>query len=425
MYEFDQRPSTTITADSGPVLGQIRASEYAVLVGRNNCGKSYLLKMLAQQWGEMASYLGPARYHNFNVLSPYSPNRDRLNNKRNQQRQQWHQSQHTNQDNSPVNLQQAIAELSDDKREILSKMVKELLGADLQWLQTIPNNSMSQRYVSYGGHNVSYTSSGFRLIMTLLTSLLDSDFDTFLIDEPELGISPEAQGILADFMFDRAKRAQYFPHIKTITFATHSTIFLDRSNINNNYSVEKRGDEIAIERVQTQAAFNNIHFFLLGNRFETLFLPSAIILVEGKSDETFVERVVSLRFPNAQISVIPAHSDSQIKQVLNIARGLFSDLQRSPYRDRIFVILDSVHSASLPKQLTDMGLPTENVVVWPDNGIEYYYPPSLVEKVFGAGTKLSIDGDANFSEWDHTFEGRFSSQSVRVTVAGHANASHI
>ncbi|EQD41488.1 hypothetical protein B2A_10645, partial [mine drainage metagenome] len=39
---------------------------------------------------------------------------------------------------------------------------------------------------------ISYTSSGFRLIATLVTSLLDTEYETFLIDEPELGISPEA-----------------------------------------------------------------------------------------------------------------------------------------------------------------------------------------------------------------------------------------
>src|SRR5439155_10426513 len=123
--------------------------------------------------------------------------------------------------------------------------------------------------------NLSFTSSGFRLITTLVTSLLDPDFDTFLIDEPELGISPEAQGILSDFLFDRAHRATYFSHIKTLVFASHSTIFLDRTHITNNYAVEKRGDEIFVKQVQSQADFNGIHFFLLGNRFETLYLPSA------------------------------------------------------------------------------------------------------------------------------------------------------
>src|SRR6185312_13098478 len=152
---------------------------------------------------------------------------------------------------------------------------KKLLGVELEWRQTVENNSMSQKYISCGGHNISYTSSGFRLITTLVTSLLDTDHDTFLIDEPELGISPEAQGILADFLFDRAHRAKYFPHIRSLVLATHSTIFLDRQHITNNHKVEKRGDVIFVEAVDNQIDFNRIHFFLLGNRFETLYLPSS------------------------------------------------------------------------------------------------------------------------------------------------------
>ena len=275
----------------------------------------------------------------------------------------------------------------------MAKIVKALLGVDLEWRQTVENNSMSQKYISCGGHNISYTSSGFRLITTLVTSLLDTDYDTFLIDEPELGISPEAQGILADFLFDRHHRATYFPHIKTIVFATHSTIFLDRTRITNNYTVEKVGDEISIYPIQSQADFNSIHFFLLGNRFETLYLPSAIVLVEGKCDDKFVERVLALRYPASQISVISANSDTRIKEVLNVAKGLLADIQRSPYRDRIFVILDSVHSAGLPDQLVAMGIPRDNIVVWPKNGIEFYYPPALIDTIFGAGAEVTIDGD--------------------------------
>src|SRR5262249_4333426 len=213
----------------------------------------------------------------------------------------------------------------------------------LEIRDTVENNSMSQKYISCGGHNISYTSSGFRLITALITSLLDTDYDTFLIDEPELGISPEAQGVLADFLFDRVHRKKYFPHIKTLVLATHSTIFLDRRHIGNNFRVEKNGDDISISRTQSQSDFNRIHFFLLGNRFETLYLPSSILIVEGKCDHKFIERVLSLQFPNAQISIISAGSDSRVKEILSIARGLLTDIQKSPYRDRIFVVLDSVH----------------------------------------------------------------------------------
>lgn len=392
MYLYDQKPGTHFADESAATLQVIRESEYSVLVGRNNCGKSFLLKSLTQKWGQGASYLGPARYQNFNLLGHYTPNRNKRDERHRQFMQQWQQQQQ-NIDNSPVNLQQAIAELSDDQRSRLTEIIKILLGVELELRLTVEGNSMSQKYISCGGHNISYTSSGFRLITTLVTSLLDTDYDTFLIDEPELGISPEAQGILADFLFDRDHRAKYFPHIKTIVFATHSTIFLDRTQISNNYTVQKVGDEIAIRPIQNQSDFNSVHFFLLGNRFETLYLPSAIVLVEGKCDDKFIERVVTLRYPNSQISVISANSDSRIKEILNVAKGLFADIQRSPYRDRIFVVLDAVHSAGLPEQLAAMGIPKDNIVIWPKNGIEYYYPPSVVDKILGAGPDITIAGD--------------------------------
>ncbi|SHL55492.1 AAA family ATPase [Rhodanobacter sp. OK091] len=392
MYQYDQKPGTHFADSSAASLQAIRDSEYSVLVGRNNCGKSFLLKSLTQQWGQSASYLGPARYQNFNLLGHFTPNQNRRSDRWSQFVQQWQQQQQ-NIDNSPVNLQQAIAELSDGQRIRLAEIIKTLLGVELEWRQTVEDNSMSQKYISCGGHNISYTSSGFRLITTLVTSLLDADYDTFLIDEPELGISPEAQGILADFLFDREHRARYFPHIKTLVFATHSTIFLDRARISNNYTVQKVGDEISIQPIQSQSDFNGIHFFLLGNRFETLYLPSAIVLVEGKCDDKFIERVVSLRHPESQVSVISANSDSRIKEILNVVKGIFSDIQRSPYKDRIFVVLDSVHSAGLPGQLVAMGIPTGNIVVWPKNGIEYYYPPAIIDKIFGAGSEITIVGD--------------------------------
>lgn len=392
MYSYDQKPNTQFSDDAQKSIEGIRESEYSVLVGRNNCGKSFLLKNLAQHWGIKASYIGPARYQNFNVLGSYAPNRNRLNERYHQFLNLFTQQQQ-NMDNSPINLQQAVAELSDVQRAKLIEIVDLLLGAKLEILHTVAGNSMSQQYISCNGHNLSYTSSGFRLIATLLTSLLDTEYDTFLIDEPELGISPEAQGVLADFLFDREHRERFFSHIRTIVFATHSTVFLDRRKVSNNYMVSKVGDTINVERVATQAELSRIHFFLLGNRFETLYLPSAIILVEGKTDHKFIERTAALRFPAAQISVVQANSDSRVKEVLNIAKGIFGDLQKSPYRDRVFVVLDSVHGAGLPEQLQQMGVERANVVKWPLNGIEYYYPPSIVESIFGMGGELQIAGD--------------------------------
>jgi ABC-type branched-subunit amino acid transport system ATPase component len=46
MYHYDQNPGTRVADESTRLLKVLRDSEYSVLVGRNNWGKSFLLKTL-------------------------------------------------------------------------------------------------------------------------------------------------------------------------------------------------------------------------------------------------------------------------------------------------------------------------------------------------------------------------------------------
>lgn len=394
MYQYDQRPGTQFAEQAQSFMQTIQDREYVVLCGRNNCGKSYLLKTLTQQAGERASYLGPARYQNFNVLGSFAPNRNqRRRTKKHQEFMNQWRNQQQNLDNSPFNLQQAIAELSNDKRNQLFEIMESLLGSKMELRHTVENNSMSQQYISVNGHNISFTSSGYRLITSLITSLLDEEFDTFFIDEPELGISPEAQGVFSDFLFNKEIRDRYFGHIKTLVLATHSTIFLDRNEITNNYFVEKDGDLIDITRVQNISDINRMHFFLLGNRLETLYMPSVIIIVEGKCDYKYINRLINIHFENSNVSVIQANGDSRIKEIFNLTKNLFGDIQKSPYKDRIFAVLDSVHGKGLTASLESMGLPKENIITWQRNGIEYYYPAQILQSIYGSAGEIEIDGD--------------------------------
>ena len=394
LYEYDEKPQTVLSESTQRFLSESPQREYAVLCGRNNCGKSYLLKTLAEKLGVKASYLGPARYQNFTTLQSYTPhrNQDRRTRRFNEFRSQWRNEQQ-NIDNSPLNLQQAIAELNDNQRSTLIEIMKDLLGSEMKIQHTVAGNSMSQQYISVDGHNISFTSSGYRLITALITSMLDSEIAIVLIDEPELGISPEAQGYFADFLFDRKQRSKYFPHITSLIVATHSTIFLDRLGIQNNYFVEKRGDTIDLQQVTSVGDINRIHFFLLGNRFESLYLPSAIVIVEGKTDYKYIERVLATRFPGRQLSLFNANNDARTKEVLHIVRSLVGNLQTSPYQDRIFVVLDSVHAPGLVDSIAKMGLPRDNIVVWAKNGIEFYYPSDAIRRIFGGDGILSVEGD--------------------------------
>ena len=392
MRDYEKKPATVLTARGQTELDRIRAAPFSVLCGRNNCGKSYLLKLLVERIGESASYLGPQRYQNFNILTPYAPQQNRRSERWQQWLRQW-KTATQNLDNSPINLQQAIAELPNTKRAQLIEIMHELLGSDMEILHTIPENDMSQKYVAVDGHNLSYTSSGYRLVASLVSSLLSDEHDAYLIDEPELGVSPETQSAFADFLFNETTRKKYFGHIKTLILATHSTVFLDRRSIENNHFVEKQGDAIDIERASRVSDVNRIHFFLLGNRLESLYMPSAIVVVEGKTDHAYIEKALLSRYDGVQFSVISANTDNRIREIFYLTKTLFGDLQKSPYYNRVFAVIDAVHGSGLRQQLVQMGMPNDNIVVWNKNGIEYYYPPNLLREIFSTDAEIHIRED--------------------------------
>lgn len=392
MADYATAPPTSIHPDSRACYEWAKAAPLVVLCGRNNSGKSFLLRKLLQDHGQKASYLGPARYANFNVLTPYSPQRNRKNEKWQQLIRQI-QNATQNIDNSPLNVQQAIAELSDEQRKVLFQLISNLLGATAAIQHTIAGNSMSQQYIDVDGYNLSYTSSGFRLVTTLLTSLLDRDYTHFLIDEPELGLSPEIQGVFADWVLDSSRRKEHLGHIGGVVLATHSPVFLDRRNIGNNVIVDRIGNEITLRRVASVQELNGLQFKLLGNRFETLFLPSAIVLVEGKTDHAYLTRLFALRKPESSVSVIHASNDSRMRDVMAIAKQMLEDVARSPYADRIFAVLDSRHGHGLADHLVQLGIKRDHIVVWDRNGIEYVYPRSVIEARFGQFSDIEIEGD--------------------------------
>lgn len=392
MADYSTPPPTSIHPDSQSCYEWMKHAPLVVLCGRNNSGKSFLLRKLLQDHGGNASYLGPARYSNFNVLAPYTPRRNRKDEKWQQLFRHFHNA-NQNIDNSPLNVQQAIAELSNEQRKILFNVVSDLLGATATIKYTVPGNSMSQQYIDVDGHNLSYTSSGFRLVVTLLTSLLDQDYMHFLIDEPELGLSPEIQGVFAEWILSPAKREKYLSHTAGMVLATHSPVFLDRKNIANNVIVDRIGNQITLRRVESVQELTSLQFKLLGNRFETMFLPSAIVLVEGKTDHAYLARLFSLRKPESTVSIIDASGSDRMRNIMDIARQILGDVTRSPYAGRVFAVLDSVHGKGLADRLENMGIKREHIIVWDGNGIEHLYPRTLLETKFGQYSEIKIEGE--------------------------------
>ncbi len=235
---------------------------------------------------------------------------------------------------------------------------------------------------------MSYTSAGTRLLITLIGTLLDDSYNTFLIDEPELGLNPKIQNFLASFLYNKTKRSHYFPHIDNLFISTHSHIFLDKKNINNNFLLTNNDNKIDVKEISTIAEFHNLQFNLLGNTFESLFLPSVILIVEGKTDYKYIKKVLEIIYPERKITFIEANGDSEIIPKLNILSNILGDISKSPYKNRIYIILDSTHAPSITTGLTNKGVPTENIIEWENNGIEYYYPHTILGEIFSCDHNL-------------------------------------
>jgi predicted ATPase len=387
-YNYNQRPSTTVPES---VLKELKGKTYAALIGKNNCGKSYILKTLAIQLGRIAKFIGPSRFGTVYVLANHDPSNAFRENERNQFSNSFHNVTQNN-ENQHFDLSQGISALSNQQRDVLIKLVRELLGQEIEIKLTTEGNDMSQRYMAVNGHNLSFTSAGFRMLISIITALLDDTCSHFFIDEPELGISPEAQARLFDIITDTDVRAKCFPHIKTLAVATHSTVFLDRNCISNNYIITKDGDNIKGKKIESFQEIHDAHFFLLGNKIDQLYLPSAILYVEGKTDYKFIKKVISSMNSKNTISVICTDGDGKMKESLYSLKQFLGDLQKSPFKSRIFCILDERHEKTIPKQLENMGIDANGIIVWDKNGIEYYYPQSVIDEAFGSDT-FEINGD--------------------------------
>jgi hypothetical protein len=121
---------------------------------------------------------------------------------------------------------------------------------------------------------------------------------------------------------------------------------------------------------------------MLGNELESMFLPSAIVLVEGESDVIFISKLVQMHIQDRKVAVVGVHGEGNILDKLNFLTGTFcGELGKSPYQQRIFIVLDKQHSVRV-ERIVGRGIAKENITILMRNGIEYYYPKALLSEIF-------------------------------------------
>ena len=351
-----------------------------VLSGPNNCGKTLLLKQLFSFTDEGGYLISCSRFSHVDVLNTRQLDENIFGGFYDTYIQGFYTTQQNSEENH-LKLEQIITGLKQSQLTALFSVCKDLLGNEFSIRQIDPERPFSSFYVDMDGQNLKYGSSGTRLLLALLGTALDERVSILLIDEPELGLSPRIQTVLAEFLYDEARRKTFCPHLRQIFIATHSHLFLDRKVVSNNWIVSKTGNAIALRQVKSLSDFHQLQFNMLGNEFESIFLPSAIVIVEGDSDATFIAKATKVHIPDRKVAIVRAGGDGEVQNKLNVLKETFGAIETSPYRDRLFVVLDRRHSSRVSR-LHGQGVPRDNIVTWSQNGIEYLYPSVLVAEVF-------------------------------------------
>ena len=364
-----------------------------VFTGGNNSGKSAYLKKAIEDPRKL--YIGVNRFYSFHHLSFYTKNDNEIVDWYRNHQHQSENAEFQNFEQSFFNCSSAIARLSDSRRDVLFSTFEELFGTKVEVAAEDAENTFSNRFISVGGDSLSVTSSGTRLFLGILAALMDDRFTAVAIDEPELGLSPSLQRRLAEIIVRGDRKTELFPHNPNIILSTHSHVFLDRDTPNNNYVVTKEGDLISAKQCTDFHEIHDIQFRLLGNDLSQLFLPDAVAFVEGDTDRIYLDALVKMHCPKLRV-VIQACSGDIAKRVSYWSESI-GDLQLSPYRNRTFVIYDSVKQPGIERACATAGLPNEAMIVWEGNGIEYAYPDEILRQIYRdqnlRASLLQIEGD--------------------------------
>ena len=158
----------------------------------------------------------------------------------------------------------------------------------------------------------------------------------FFIDEAELHLHPTAQRKLKNVLIDLAKGGDQ------VFLNTHSSVLVvDDSEGQTIFTVEKLKGETMVS--ETNASHKPaIIFDLLGGTPGDLLLPQNFLIVEGKSERTFLMLVIERHYADMpKIQIVPACGDiEQVERSINAIEQAFKPLGQTIYCSRLVMLID-------------------------------------------------------------------------------------
>ncbi len=238
-----------------------------------------------------------------------------------------------------------------------------------------PENQASSMFLKINGHSITKQGSGMRSTLEIFIKLFDPKIKVLCIDEPELGLEPYLQNYLFQAIKDKVSPD------KKIFLSTHSHHFLDYDEIGNNYICKRSSEgKISVEQVED---LRPVIFRLLGNTLSSLLLPENIIVLEGVSDTTILNKCLKLlNKPNYAIH--NSGGDGSISYAVGaITQFLrFNKDANSVYINNVYVIADQAKDLFIREWKKLLPEPERQLKILPLNGIEHFYPERILQTIF-------------------------------------------
>lgn len=243
----------------------------------------------------------------------------------------------------PEQIMKSIQELyaSDNPEDniLYSKFDSEFASAFPGRLTVIaPNIYVEQARIRFP---IEYIGGGHQERFALQTYLMEEG-KIYGLEEPELHQHPLSARKLAEYLKRESKTKQIF-------LTTHSTIFAEKQNVDNNWIVAIEGIETYFHRIkELREILDN-----MGASPSDSFFPDKIVLVEGKSDKIFLSKVSEKSGVDlSSIKIVPTFGKSNGRYNLRTWQHVVAGSQI-----KLLMLLDQDAKSEIPanKKETDRG----------------------------------------------------------------------
>lgn len=200
----------------------------------------------------------------------------------------------------------------------------------------------------------------------------------FFIDEAELHLHPSAQRQLKTALTGLAES------VDQVFITTHSSVFLaDTHTAQIEFVVEKEDKATTVKQMNQKERMRTVYELLGGNPTD-LLLPANFLVVEGPSEEIFIDEVCARFYSDKpQIQVVAANGDDERQaQYLAAIMKCYAPLSDSPIYKKCTVLLFDAPTGEQKQGRLEAFLTKNHHLrvnklahILPTTGLEEYYPP--------------------------------------------------